>query len=679
VHVLFLQLAAPSYEYEDYRSNVPLAAGNLAAFANAGLRARGVTAEILERDWLDRAGDAAIVRAVLDRNPDVLAATLYCWNSHRTLDILERVRRVRPGILTIVGGAEVDRGNDFLMQYAGRAFDLAASGEGEELFIEVLERHFDRAPMEGIAGLGVAAGGAVEWAAPRAPVSDLSTIPSPYVTELFPLPAGGIQHIETARGCVFECDFCFYHADFRKVRLFPGERVAAEIRFALDRGVRDIYLMDPTFNGHAGYRETLAVLRPALHDHNAVVHTELRAEPMNGKNSGELYNSGIRSVEVGLQTVTPAALDAVGRTLDRARFATGCRALLDAGIGVEIGTIVGLPHDTPAGMVQTFEYARKECGDGADTVPFVLSLLPATVLRERAAQFGIEYSKYPPYTLLASPTFDGEGIRRTLENYTDIFGMELDAITPVRIAEYGGTESASLQPGDLLRRIAVDLRRASAEELGRAARDLSDRVESNCCVMFRGFGDAFAADVSKMLAFLRPLREANRHGLLEIVLDEPPVGGAVEFACAIRASLPPIAGHYLNEHLRYAAPEGADMTLRITAVLPVDCYESGGRPVAQGLPVLWKCTIDAALLGDAGRFEALLAGPFDLATLAIERCDTQAAQVHAAFGDDAQDLRFASAALQRELDALSGRPAAPPETFAMLGEGARVVAVRRGL
>lgn len=682
--VLFLQIAAPAYEAVDQRSNVPLAAGNLASFANGQLAGSGVEVTILDRRLLDRAGDAALVREIVNFAPDVVAATLYCWSSYRTLDILARARRARPGMFTIVGGPEADKGNDFLTSYAGRAFDLAAGGEGEEVFVEVLKLLTSGGDRRGadfysIPGTGAARGdGELTWNEPRSPVNDLTKLPSPYLTKAFSLDPGGIQHIETARGCVFECEFCFYHADFRKVRIFPRERVAEEIRFALDAGVSDLYLMDPTFNGHSGYRETLRALRPELYDRGASVHTELRAEPMNTKNVGELYESGITSVEVGLQTITPGSLAAVGRTFERERFANGCRALLNGGIAVEIGTIVGLPDDSRDGMLKTFEYAKNECGEEAETVPFVLSLLPATVLRERAAKLNIRYRKYPPYTLLESPTFNESDIRGALSDYTEVFDRELDPISPVRCVERGGEESPAIRDGDLLRRIFISLQKSTAEELRARARELAPRVESTAAVIFRNITNAKDADdlpADKILAFLRPIREENPHCLLEVILELDDRADAGSLARRLRDALPPIEGHYFNEHFRYIAPEGADLSLRIVFSLPESAYYSWGRAISASFPVLWRCNISSMQ-----QFHALADGPFNEGSLLIgETGSLPIATILAEAGDDGADLRFVHSAAQRASDAGAALPPVPLETIAILGEGARVAAVRRGL
>ncbi len=674
MRILFLQLASPSFEPADQRANVPLAAGNLAACLRAPRGADTHSVEVLDRDLLDRAGDAALVRALVDRAPDLVGASLYCWSSFRTLAVLARARALAPGLRVVVGGPEVDRGNAFLAEHAGRSFDFAAAGEGEELMADLVDDVAAGGDGRAVAGIGRVTGpGAIDWSPPRSPVADLARLPSPYLEGLFPLRARGVAHLETARGCLFECEFCFYHADYRKVRTFPRERVGAEVTHALEQGVRDLYLMDPTFNGHSGYRETLRALRPALLDRGARVHTELRAEPLTRAVVGELADAGITTVEVGLQTVTTESLAAVGRTFDRARFARGCRELLRAGIGVEIGTIVGLPGDTPEGMRRTFLYARDECGEEAETVPFVLSLLPATVLRERAGSFGIEHRHHPPYALARSPGWDEEAIRATLRDWSAIFGRELDPIPTVRLVERGGAESADLAPGDLVRRLVVEPARASREELRAAGRALAERVEATVALVGRGLRSA--ADVEALAELARPIRDANPHGLLEIVLEPVAPFDVPAAAASLRRALPPVEGHYLNEHLRALAPEGADLSLRIVAVVPVAAFETWGRPIAASLPVLWH-----ARVASLEALDDLLDGPFASGALLLELDASVAAQDAAArAGDDADDLRFRESGAQRAVDAAVSEHAVPPETVVLLGDGARVVAVRRGI
>ena len=97
---------------------------------------RQVEIEILPRDLADHAGDALLVDQIVARRPDVLGASLYTWNSERTLEVLRSARERLPNVTTIVGGPEVQPDNPWVVEHA--AVDIAVVGEGEQTFAELL-------------------------------------------------------------------------------------------------------------------------------------------------------------------------------------------------------------------------------------------------------------------------------------------------------------------------------------------------------------------------------------------------------------------------------------------------------------------------------------------------------------------------------------------------------------
>ena len=84
----------------------------------------------------------------------------------------------------------------------------------------------------------------------RLPISNLDTLPSPYLTGVFD---AAFEHatyglVETNRGCPYSCTFCDWgSATAQKMRFFSMERVKAEIAWVTDRKIKDIYITDANF------------------------------------------------------------------------------------------------------------------------------------------------------------------------------------------------------------------------------------------------------------------------------------------------------------------------------------------------------------------------------------------------------------------------------------------------
>ena len=104
---------------------------------------------------------------------------------------------------------------------------------------------------------------------------DLNQLASPHTVRLATTEKR-VVCIETQRGCVFRCSFCFYNKDLSiRNRRFDLERVKREIRFWLERDVQELYLMDPVFNLNAERAKEICRFI-AAHNHQRIpVHTEV--------------------------------------------------------------------------------------------------------------------------------------------------------------------------------------------------------------------------------------------------------------------------------------------------------------------------------------------------------------------------------------------------------------------
>jgi radical SAM superfamily enzyme YgiQ (UPF0313 family) len=118
------------------------------------------------------------------RNADIVGFSTYVWNVQYSLALAQHLKALQPETLIVFGGPQVpDRAEAFLRQYP--FIDLVVHGEGERVFLEILEhlhdRKWERAPS--ISYLGLDGVFATNPKAER--IANLSAVPSPYLTGVF--------------------------------------------------------------------------------------------------------------------------------------------------------------------------------------------------------------------------------------------------------------------------------------------------------------------------------------------------------------------------------------------------------------------------------------------------------------------------------------------------------------
>lgn len=159
----------------------------------------------------------------------------------------------------------------------------------------------------------------------------------------------------------------------------------------------EIYILSPTFDASPDFKKRLNILREMKHNTN--LHTELRASRISPETAQLLSDAGFKSLEVGLQTLTPHSLETVRRNSNPERELEGICHLRDAGIDLKIGIIPGLPGDTPDSFRYTVDRLLDlNLGDSIELYP--LMILPGTAIREQAERDKVSFMKEPPYFYL---------------------------------------------------------------------------------------------------------------------------------------------------------------------------------------------------------------------------------------------------------------------------------------
>jgi hypothetical protein len=482
-----LQLPVPDTRVEAARSNVPLAAGYLAAWASD---AGGPPVSLAPRMLQDHGGDAAILAWLEAERPSVVGFTAFLWNIDRTLWLARALKSRTPGTLVVLGGPEIAPGHPLLEPGAAPEVDSFAVGEGEEAWADLLR--------------ALARGARPPRVIRSRPPLDASRLPNPYLAGALPIARGDSVFLETVRGCTRHCDYCYYAKASSGLRSLPREHLAPVFALARERGAADIYVMDPCFNASADFRDKLREIA-AANTSRIPLHTELELEAVTSEAADLLALAGFVSVEAGLQSTNRAALRAVHRGWRKAEFLRGAERLRERGIAVRTGIILGLPRDTMEGFLRTIELVKENgLADGAEIYP--LAVLPGTALRSRAAELGLESMSLPPYWVLSNTAMREPDFIEAIELAEA--ALEIDFFQPV-LPSFGDPAPGFLGFRDL--REPGSASRFLVELLARP-----ERLASRLTLLLRG---PLPLEPDALEAMGRRLAASGPHTLTTIVVD----------------------------------------------------------------------------------------------------------------------------------------------------------------
>lgn len=352
----------------------------------------------------DRSDDTSLLATITAMRPRFIACTVYLWNLERTLSLMRQVKASLPQTSILLGGPETARAHPLL--YTACPADVVAIGEGERVLPDILTalRNGRQALFTTTAWKQ---GRSYVWGNTEPPEMALSTeLPPPGWPGLAP-DARGMAYVETSRGCPMHCSYCRYHHLRRRVSLLEPEAIADRIRALRKKGAREIRFVDPTFNSHPRFTETLRLLADLNHDRKLAFFAELRADRLTEEQAELLAAAHFTDVESGVQSLDPVVLKAIGRPTDPVRTGEGIRMMADRGIRVTLDLMIGLPYQTRSAVEDALDWAM-QFPRSVNIQCMHTLMLPGTALRRQAARWKIQYDPHPPYGVLETPWMSRE-------------------------------------------------------------------------------------------------------------------------------------------------------------------------------------------------------------------------------------------------------------------------------
>ncbi len=340
---------------------------------------------------------AEVVARASELRPDAVAATCWLFNRERLLHIVARVKAVAPRCVVLMGGPEFLGDNEEFLR-AHRFVTAVLRGEGEEVFPRWLKvwdgpRH----RWDGIEGLCYLDERGAYRDNGTARIGRFDRLAPPESSRFFRWDKPFVQ-LETTRGCFNTCAFCVSGGE-KPVRALPIEAVERRLRDIHGHGVRDVRVLDRTFNYNGRRAKELLDLFRRYPDTR--FHLEIHPALMSDGLRRELAEMppGLLHLEAGIQSLRGSVLERCGRTGGIRESMDGLRFLCSLpNMETHADLIAGLPLYR---LDEIFDDARTLAGYGAAEIQLeTLKVLPGTDMRRRAEEWGVSYAPLPPYEVL---------------------------------------------------------------------------------------------------------------------------------------------------------------------------------------------------------------------------------------------------------------------------------------
>lgn len=359
-----------------------------------------------------------IVKEMAALNPTYIFATGWLFNINYLNEILCRVSALCNPLGIFLGGPEF-LGDNMAFLNSNPHITAVFKGEGEEMFEPFISSLLAQDnTWKNIPGFEWAENGTCHKSG-NITVQNFKEIHYPEESYLFSWNKSFVQ-IETSRGCFNSCRFCVSGIDKCPIQDIPTESLRERFKEIASRGIRQIRILDRTFNGKparalellelfkefAGQLNFHLEVHPALlfpHSEENPAQTAAEKSPVSKLREALIHvPEGLLHIEAGIQTLQQEVLDNCARKGSCAQAVKGLEYLIGCGkFEVHADLIAGLPGYT---YMQLLEDTLKMMQIAPAEIQLEsLKLLPGTYFRINADELGIKYSPAPPYEVLSTP------------------------------------------------------------------------------------------------------------------------------------------------------------------------------------------------------------------------------------------------------------------------------------
>jgi radical SAM superfamily enzyme YgiQ (UPF0313 family) len=358
------------------------------AYIATAIHKAGFELAILDND-VHRYTDQQFERLLGEKEYDVVAFGCIV-TGYKIVKHLAGIIKKQKNVPIIAGNSVATSIPDTLLQKTD--VDIAVMGEGDITIVELLKAIENDLPLETIQGICFKQGGKIVKNPMRPPVKNLDDLPlidwdlfdmeyyisksKKGVGEPYPIEYDSIKlmPLNTARGCPYNCTFCYHVFRNPRYRRRSTQSVVDEIKLLKKKyGVNYISFWDElTFYSRKQSEEFVdALIREDLQIYwSGTCRSDLFTKD-DIEIARKFKKAGCVSLGGALESANTEILKAMNKRLTLDQFKEHVKTVQAAGVPTTTSVVIGYPQETKETLQETFD-----CCYEANVYPSVGYLLP---------------------------------------------------------------------------------------------------------------------------------------------------------------------------------------------------------------------------------------------------------------------------------------------------------------
>ncbi len=369
------------------------------AYIITAVKRAGFDFDLIDMD-IDSIDIPELEKRLIDSAYDVVAFGCIVTGFKFAKKIAEIVKKANAEAIVIAGNSVATSIPDILLE--NTRVDILVMGEGDITIVELLQTMERGGDLSAVKGIVFIKDGKIIKTAERSVIPNLDDIPFPdwglFNLKKYNKYANVVNRffssdtlaypLNMARGCPFNCTFCYHVFKNKRYRKYSEGAVIEEIkRLHYDYGVNYITFWDElTFHDIKSVRSMVSNIEKL--PFRIGWDAEVRGNLFKNKDLElikDMKASGCDNVFFALENANPEILAAINKKISVDDFVEQALVMWKGGVKPLTGVIFGYPQETPESIKLTFDVCEKS--GIFPSIGFLL-LLPGTYMYEWAKDNG---------------------------------------------------------------------------------------------------------------------------------------------------------------------------------------------------------------------------------------------------------------------------------------------------